>query len=721
MLIRHIHAENFLSFGAGKAALDMDVEPGLNLMVGPNGAGKSNILRTLETVVGYFLAYGTYGQGRAVELAHRPTTPESRLKLACEVEWSIGEERALWGAFLIGALVPHEPWSSGWSPDPGAGTPKLPWDEARMTEYLDAVCHIDLSAAVDDITRQTLVVEIDPSTGSTELSCEIPSLELVYEVTEQYLRGRATDRLQSRPTVGLAELYVRAFPSEVRDGWQAYWQGQGSLPLLPPLDWHSLLAARQPGEFVNIQPFSGNYRPRTPRRPEQTWPLLTASPDMDSDKLRWGDMVRTLLREGFMRSEHWGIENPASWTLGTSIIEDLHRGRLGPALMTLASQGDRGRTAFSEICEDFEKVTGGTHLAYRVLPPRTPDADLRIAALWEQIANWSGQTDLEMPQGLHQERPRVQVVTDDDLPIEHAGSGRAQLAMLLTTLHLGGKVLSLDEPEQGLHPMLQSRMIRRWLGDASQTFVVTHSPYLLPPGGLKRVRYVALDPATGCSRVSPSESGTTVPDEILARFLRHQGDGLWLFSKVVVLVEGPNDVAAIQTWFEERPIAGGATSSDTGERQVSGVLFWSEGGKTAIMPMTRVLERFGIPWLALFDADTLSTAKNRVDDNKTVWEAWQDSGFLTDAPEDFEGRAWEDKLGLFPLSRVDDPSGPKIFLRGTKCNDNIDTLPEIEKFKTEAKKAVGRGPNMYRWIAEQSPSPDEFREMFDLLDHLASS
>lgn len=712
MIIHHLRAENVLSFGVGDDALDIDLQPGLNMLVGPNGGGKSNVLRALEIVLAHFSDLGGLRAAYPPAPPHKPIRPNARIRIACDVEWDTSEERALWAAFLVGSLVPRGPWELPQIETDSEPAKSWPVDEQRLNQYLAAIGQLDFTGAVALLSRQQLVVEVEGSTGRAELAAGLPRLGWTVEITRGgWLHPSSQVTGRSSP-VRLSDLYVRTLGKPLRAEWKAFWDGTGLLPRLPPFDWRQCLQGLAERESVALEPFAGSHM--VPLEwPQAVWPLLKIDPQMAiQHAIQWRTIVGTLVRGGYVRWDRWGLQDLARWTPGTALAEYLRGGALGPALMTLASQGHQGQTAYRTVCHRFQELTN-TSLAYHVLDP-TPAEE-------------------EPPP------TNVQAVTGDDIPIQESGSGRAQAALLLLMLATRGAVLALDEPEQAMHPVLQARLARQWVEGDAQTLIVTHSPYLLPLGHLECLKHVQLDRGTGCSRVTPrplkegeppangisqagacepmsdehpSESLTTLSPATLAKQLRWPGDGLWLFARVVVLVEGQEDAAALSVWFDKwlaRRKSGDGMVKHTGASL--GVLFWPAGGNTGIIPQARILDRFEIPWVALYDADTLSSQSHRRGTNRKVWQWWRDYGLVTEAPDAFEKLSFPERFAMFPMM-VQSGRPPQIFLRGTTQDDNLDTLPEVEKHRSEAETLVMGGPNLFRQIAEDTDPPAEFRGLF---------
>jgi putative ATP-dependent endonuclease of OLD family len=129
------------------------------------------------------------------------------------------------------------------------------------------------------------------------------------------------------------------------------------------------------------------------------------------------------------------------------------------------------------------------------------------------------------------------------LPIQKMGAGTRSLALLaILTLIMrrrGRGILALEEPETFLFPHAQRRVIDECLALASQSFVTTHSPYVLERMPLEGVGRIVRD---GEGRLSwtPLSSANVKAVNLYARRLRHSFCEA-LLGRGVVIVEGESD------------------------------------------------------------------------------------------------------------------------------------------------------------------------------------
>ena len=95
-----------------------------------------------------------------------------------------------------------------------------------------------------------------------------------------------------------------------------------------------------------------------------------------------------------------------------------------------------------------------------------------------------------------------------------------------------GRVVFMDEPDLHLHPVTETQAAQRMLSgdsDESQYVVVTHSPYMIPPGSLERVRRVYYLADKHRSDVSKPFSDAEIEDLELRRRGRSPEEMAFLF------------------------------------------------------------------------------------------------------------------------------------------------------------------------------------------------
>ncbi len=119
------------------------------------------------------------------------------------------------------------------------------------------------------------------------------------------------------------------------------------------------------------------------------------------------------------------------------------------------------------------------------------------------------------------------------VPLALAGAGTRQLALfrLAAALMEGAPVVLLDEPELGLEPYRQRRLvaeIRRTIGDHGQAFLTTHAPAVLEALDIEEI-----------SRLPIGSNPVGLTGRHIARVQKQAADSL--LSRLPVLSEGPTE------------------------------------------------------------------------------------------------------------------------------------------------------------------------------------
>ena len=135
-------------------------------------------------------------------------------------------------------------------------------------------------------------------------------------------------------------------------------------------------------------------------------------------------------------------------------------------------------------------------------------------------------------------------ITDKvSLPLQNAGAGTRSLALLgiltLIARRRNRGILALEEPETFLFPHAQRRVIDECLSIASQTFVTTHSPYVLermPVNGIGRL----VRDSNGVLSWTPLQTANVKQLNLYSKRLR-QSVAEALLGRAVIVLEGDSD------------------------------------------------------------------------------------------------------------------------------------------------------------------------------------
>ena len=187
---------------------------------------------------------------------------------------------------------------------------------------------------------------------------------------------------------------------------------------------------------------------------------------------------------------------------------------------------------------------------------------------------WTGDPD----KSVRIDQPFAHVVAGEDQfegELSHLGHGFQRSYLLALLQEFAGAnsasaprlLLGCEEPELYQHPP-QARhlaaVLRKLSGSNSQVIVSTHSPYFVSGNAFDDVRMVRKDQATGASQVtqvsyecSAADIGTATghpfvkPSGALAKIhqLLQSTLGEMFFTQRLILVEGPEDIAYLTTYF----------------------------------------------------------------------------------------------------------------------------------------------------------------------------
>lgn len=191
------------------------------------------------------------------------------------------------------------------------------------------------------------------------------------------------------------------------------------------------------------------------------------------------------------------------------------------------------------------------------------------------------------------------------LPLRQQGSGSRSLTSLLVfrafvELRQGADrplkphaISGFEEPEAHLHPHAQQVAVRQLDDFPGQRIITTHSPQIGAVSDLRALRRFQRDgPTVEIRRLGAA----CAEDEVqsLRRWVMRRTPEV-LFARLVVLVEGETDEAAIrvlaQFWWAGDDVAG------------LGLSVVSVDGAQQFANVAPCLESLGIPWLILADGD----------------------------------------------------------------------------------------------------------------------
>ena len=206
------------------------------------------------------------------------------------------------------------------------------------------------------------------------------------------------------------------------------------------------------------------------------------------------------------------------------------------------------------------------------------------------------------------------------------GMQRAFIVTMLQELAEGNQehgptlLLGFEEPELYQHPPQAQHMaslLEDLAGDKkrnTQVIVSTHSPFFVSTKGFENVRYIRKRRADNCSVISSTTYAEveallaeatgdppSAPTALMAQIeqVMHPSQKELYFTRVAVLVEGPEDVAYISTYLH--------LTQQWGAFRKHGCHFIGGDGKTSMSRPLAIARKLSIPAFVVFDSDAHET------------------------------------------------------------------------------------------------------------------
>jgi hypothetical protein len=282
-------------------------------------------------------------------------------------------------------------------------------------------------------------------------------------------------------------------------------------------------------------------------------------------------------------------------------------------------------------------------------------------------------------------------IGDEEIPMRFAGAGLWEVLILSAVLSIQNEqILFADEPALNLHPTLQRRVLQMIQARRGQSFIITHSPYLIPvrdERDLTRIlRFYLRGSNTHVARLATPASEDR---ERWSGWLKELRGGIemaaLLFAQGVILVEGETELGALQTWFTSCE-----TAAKKGHLEDLNLVLHSVSGAGNFRDYSEFLEAFSVPWVIVCDGDQfqqvpfcrvfglpLPEVRSAFDQIKTKAEA----------------------LGIFTLS---------------EDFGEFENLPFVTPHLEEAKRAVGRSQaRQGRYVAEKVECPATVGNLYE--------
>jgi hypothetical protein len=569
MRITSIEAKDILSF----AQLELDVPDGLSVIVGPNGSGKTNVGRIVRFAAAAVRA-AAVGDFAAVDqewgLAGRYGSPQFEVKVGltfcADHELQIIDDwarSALLTAFQI--------------------------QDAKILARLDELLPRD-GGASGLLARGKLIVRRDDRRSSPWIVCwqtdhPIAHFDLWHGNTltaGPFAEEAGNVSSRKRPQEVLRTPEGDPVPEPTGHEDLKKWERRYA-PALVNFTFTDLLGdAHNPVELIARR---SNNDPELPslRR------LMARFPTLSNGYPGHVNFVQVL---DYLMSSALAVTDNRRVPV-TTIVEPakinaqpgLEDGSgLAVALLRLKTGDAADRARFQALQAVFGEITG-RRLEVRQRASGFDNHNLLITPVVVDVDPDTGQ--------------------DVDLALHLAGAGveeGAWLAALLTSDH---HTIILDEPASNVSAVAQRRLLRvvREQRSDKQTVMITHSADLVPVHDASDLAVVTrLSRRRGATRVHRPHVGRHEFDG-LKELLRDAQLRVLLFAAGVVLVEGPTEVNAFETWLSRSGEHGLPTPES------SHVVFLSVGGDERFAKHARLMEILGIPYAIVADGPAFDNDK----------------------------------------------------------------------------------------------------------------
>ncbi|QQE77282.1 TOPRIM nucleotidyl transferase/hydrolase domain-containing protein [Alicyclobacillus sp. SO9] len=675
MRITRIFARHFLSFG-DSFEFTFQSQKG-TVLVGPNGHGKSNVLRLLKTLLDVL-------ESRYLNLEEPALYASRYADFGKEIRsYEIGFDFALHSATerdllqkFIRDLISfpnYEVFRRICVDSNEKNVEPIPERRIAVQNFLLNYLEIPEDFCLDNGTLRYRVEPSDPH--NSRLDIEFPDMGLIIPLRDGILIPKVNNGSYSGKP--LSQVYFESLPEKTFKQLQSFLAGETStMPTFSKLNM-KLISKTIRDNSLNVD-LELNRREQQKETSYIRLSLLQALKVAlhGSEIVKLSDLYRKLISESIFIMDSWHQNTEVILRPCTPDVSLIQNRELPLYLFLMKNGTFSERTKYDTIRSQFRNLTGAEMDV--IVKHRT-----RILRQNETV-----------------EEQYITLTTNEDIPMSFSGSGREQVITLLTLAQLDQHIIGIDEPERNLHPWFQSRIGIEWIDSLTQHLVITHSPFIAASFGIEQIRRVYM--SNKWSAVTNSIDSHQISKSGLKRLTQSSDDFLFLFAKCVILVEGYGEIFGLPIWLNQW------TNREFGlSAEALGIHIQNATGKSRITSFISLYKQFHIPWVALYDADILRKFNNKgeeLSENKKIFRELASMGLMQ-----------EDEITLGEKSEIDKfPIGTdnNIFLRGNKLSDKWETLKVDPDLKQEARDTVGKGPQMWQYIADHMKVPKEFETLF---------
>lgn len=657
MRIDGIHIKNFLSFDTLEWP---NLDPHLHILVGPNGSGKTNLIQTLRAVKDVVNPNPEPRKSLWPQSAYRGSD-QVPIEIGLDIQFTDAREKKLLTTFLSAVLCNDSAVQNVVSKLTSAGT-SISSDRATQQARLSAL-----------LQEQLLPEDIEWLFAGR--------LIVVYRGVNTW-----TSWYESRSNAQSFRLNL--------DGFSFYDDSVMDRCL-------QILTAKQDQFPADAQLLLNGFSSTTPKpalRVEYSPTLLVThqafqqliGTTLESARLYGASFVfHLLLERALVFSEN--IRSQPQYEFSSDALHeqpiDLSSGEQLSRYLFLKKNGSQTeREQYKDIYDLFSKITGrsfdvGFDRSARV--PARPGAEEKSKTVLS-----------------------IHVSSDwGDVPLPFSGAGRAEALFICALIaSRNEQVILLDEPALNMHVMMQKALLNELQAQRSsqnQFLLITHSPTLVLPAAVANISRFALH--RGSTHRYALDGSTWSPQDLasLAQELHQSTDArALLFSRGVILVEGPTEQGALPVWFEKQ-FNSALENKD--------IVVYSVGSDTHFGKIVKFLHQFHIPWAIICDGKVIGDRIASGEKSRIVQQL-EEAGIphISDC-----------SVKDFPqLCRELEEHG--VFTHARDVNDEIEALPIIQCHQREAKNQMGRSKvRQGQYIATNYDCPDEIAHLLvKAINHL---
>ncbi len=646
MKIAQIKFQNILSFNDFTWS---GIDDSLNVIVGPNGAGKSNIFIAINFLKNYLSnPYYNYNfDGEYKWLINAGKKDNGKCKICIGIEFDKNDEKDLFKHFftfiLQSTIMSDLPQINQEIYGHNANNPTatlLPINQDLcLSNVLDKI-NVEF---IDDFFKGTLIFEFDENNPSgliyylfAKSSKQIRLYLKNAQFSDSFIIGNPEPLPANAPSANIKNFSsYNDLKSKIKEAYNQCMNHQEFSNVTGlSFSFDGILdEAINDSKYSRISGLSGPSwtSPPSLNSAKELANALKFNPNSISPPPSFISLFNHIIGEKIINLDNFRIPYKKEYPVGEieNSYPNLANGEgLALYLHKLRNGNREEKRTFKEIDQLFFRIAKANFdIRYQFLSENQnynqfmmPTHSVSPAADNDRTKNSN-----------HNSKDKVKItitVTKEEgnieIPLEYSGAGIQELVLLISLLKMPsseGCIILLDEPAVNLHPIMQKKLLNEFkniINDKEQTeqninknqiFIISHSSHFIPKEKIfsKSVKRIYLDDS-GYSKIS-SEIKEEYTDNIISMLrMINFTDNLIpsLFASSVILCEGDEDYSALSVWFKKCKYKEGNSLHDYN------IMLFPMDGKDNIKYAISFLKSFNIPYVALFDPDTMLNGKKSI-------------------------------------------------------------------------------------------------------------